>query len=128
MSNEEQQDQLGGRNRFSEHRFIILIVGSIIIALLLVAISMSMYLNSPARQLDASRPGFTSVRDKIEKFDDFKEFSASGAVDKQALDDFKKLYSKQVRDASGYNAFGSEALSDQTLHIDSSEPAAPTQE
>lgn len=121
MSDEGQQDQLAGRNRFSEHRFIILIAGSIIVALMLVAVSMSMYLNSPARQLDASRPGFVSVRDKIEKFDDFKEFSASGPVDKQALDDFKKLYSQQVRDASGYNAFSGEALSDQTLHINSPE-------
>ncbi len=124
---EEPQEQPNGRTRFSEHRLVILVSGSIAVSFVLVVISMLMYMNSPARKLDASRPGLKSVQDKIEKFDNFKEFSASGPINKDTLEEFEKLYSKQVRDALGYNAFSSEALSDQTLHIDSSEQAEPAQ-
>lgn len=111
------------RSRVAEYRLLILVAGAIVISLMLVGIGIAMYANSPAAQLDLSRPGYKSVQTQAKQYTDFKEFPANGPIDEAALDDFKKLYEKQARDASGFDAFGSSALTDQSLHID-----APTAE
>ena len=122
----EEQLEQAAHSKIGEHRLLILITCSIIVSLMLVGISMAMYANSPAAQLDLSRPGYKSVQTKTEQFDDFKDFSASGSIDKETLDEFKKLYDKQAREALGFDAYGTDALSDQTLHIDSSGQADTT--
>lgn len=110
------------RSAVSEYRLLILVVGAIAISLMLVGIGIAMYANSPAAQLDLSRPGYKSVQTQAEQYTDFKEFPASGPIDAATLDDFKKLYDKQARDASGFDAFGSDALTDHSLHIDAPAP------
>lgn len=107
--------------RFAKHRFVILIGGSVVIALLLVAVSLQLYSSSGTAQLDLSRPGYKSVRDQIRPEDAFDGFSASGPIDDAALKNFKELYDKRAKDASA-DAFGSDVLGEQTLGIDA--PAA----
>lgn len=124
---DEQPEQLPVASRIGEHRLIVLVVGSILVALMLVVIGMAMYHNSPAAQLDLSRPGYKSIQTKAEQYDDFKEFSANGPVDRQTLDEFKKLYEKQALEGTDFDAFGSDALTDQTLHIDTPETVQTTE-
>lgn len=103
--------------KISQHRFMALIGGSIVVALLLVVISMQLYFSSGTAQLDLSRPGFKSVRDQVKPEDTFDGFSANGAVDQKALDEFNQLYTKRAKEAAP-DAFGSDVLSEQTLGID----------
>lgn len=123
----EEQLEQSAHSKIGDHRLVILIIGAILVSLMLVTISMAMYSDSPASQLDLSKPGLKAIRAKTEQFDNFKEFSETGPVDKDTLDEFQKLYDKQAHEASGFDAFAGDALSDQTLHIDSPDQADTTQ-
>ncbi len=117
---EEEIEQASIASRFSEHRLMLLVVGAIIVSLFLVAVSMALYVQSGAAQLDLSRPGYKSVQDKAQPFDNFQGFSSDGPINSSTLKDFKQLYNKQAMQASGPDAFGSDALSNQSLRIDES--------
>lgn len=112
--------------RLAQSRFVLMIIGSIAIALILVMASMAMYASSGTAQLDLSRPGYQSVRDQIKQDDTFDGFSVSGPIDDAALGSFKKMYGERTKSATSVdNAFNSEVLSDQSLSIDDV-PIEPT--
>lgn len=102
------------------NKLVLFISGSIVVALLLVAVAMALYASSGAAQLDLSRPGYKAVQDKVDKTDTFKSFSASGSVDDKTLDQFRKLYDEQVQRVTTSDAFNPDVLSDQALGIDDS--------
>lgn len=105
--------------RLAQSRFVLMIIGSITIALILVMASMAMYTSSGTAQLDLSRPGYQSVRDQIKPDDRFDGFSTSGPIDDKTLKSFKKMYDERTKAATSVNnAFNSEVLSDQALGID----------
>lgn len=105
--------------RTSKQRFIIFIIVSILTALVLVVISMSLYATSGTAQLDLSRPGYQSVQGKLGSTDTFQGFPATGPVNNQTIEQFKNLYNKQVKPVEGDSPFGAEPLSDHSLGIDS---------
>lgn len=110
-------------HRLAKHRFVLLIIGTIGIALLLVVIAMIMYLTSGAAQVDLSRPGYVSVREQAQKSDDeLKTFPATGQIDSKALDEFDVLYKKEL-DQIKTEVFRPDVLSDETLSIQSNDPA-----
>lgn len=113
---EDQNDAVAGR--FSEHKLILMIAGSIVVALILTSISMSLYTASGAAQVDLSRPGYQSVQKEAKSSEKFDGFSASGEINEKVLDDFKKIYDKQAQQVSDINAFSSGVLDDATLKID----------
>lgn len=96
----------------------IFMVGSIIIALVLVAISTALYTSSGASLLDLSRPGYKSVQGEVKQTDHFEAFSADGPVTKEALDKFQQSYQRQIQSVSNSSGFDGTALSDQSLNID----------
>lgn len=102
---------------WSKHRFVLLIVGSIAIALTLVAISLLLYSWSGAAQLDLSRPGYEDVQKQEERVKSFAGFPQTGAIDKEALDEFRKLFDDQRDRTRGIATFEPEALSDESLGI-----------
>jgi hypothetical protein len=116
------EDQLVAEARnlspWQRHRFVVLIGMTIIISLFLVGVALALYASSGAAQLDLSRPGYTSVRDKVERSDSFEGFSASGSVSKDTLDKFRKLYEGQSEKATNFDSFGGDVMSDKTLSID----------
>lgn len=122
------EDQLEQATPFSEHRLLLLVAGSIVIALMLVGVSMTLYAWSGAAQLDLSRPGYKSVQSQTKQFEKFGGFPADGAIDAKALQSFKELYSKQATEVSALDAFGGDVLSDQVLKIDDPDQIAPTPE
>jgi hypothetical protein len=103
---------------WQRHRFMVLIGLTIVISLFLVGVALALYASSGAAQLDLTRPGYTSVRDKVEQSDSFEGFSASGPVDKDTLEEFRKLYDEQAERATNFNSFGGDVMSDKTLSID----------
>lgn len=103
---------------WQRHRFVVLIGLTIVISLFLVSVALALYASSGAAQLDLSRPGYKSVRDKASRSDSFEGFSASGPVDQDTLDKFKALYDSQSKNATNYDSFGGDVMSDKTLSID----------
>ena len=91
---------------------------SVLIAFLLVLISMALYNSSGAAQLDLSRPGYKSVQDQVNRTDNFESFPATGPVTTTILEQFLKLFDRQVRPVSTTDAFSPAALDDQALGID----------
>ncbi len=106
---------------WSQHRFLLLIAFTIVIALILVVISMVIYNVSGSAQLDLSRPGYQSVSDKVDKVDNIDEYNASGPVNKGTVDEFTKLYDAQATKAKAVNAFNGDPLNPEVLEFGSSE-------
>lgn len=116
---DSQQDQIeADSGPLAKHRFMIMIICSVIIAFLMVMVSLQLYSTSGTAQFDLSRPGYKSVRDQIKRDEAFDGFPATGAIDKAALDQFKELYDKRANDLTAVDAFGSDVLTDQVLGID----------
>lgn len=125
MTQEELISEGHQLTKWEQHRFMLLVAFTILISLFLVGVSLAMYANSGAAQLDLSRPGYTSVRDQAPRTDSFSEFPSSGPVDKKALDQFRALYDKQAKKATSVDSFGGVVMSDQALSIDA--PTADSQ-
>lgn len=104
---------------WSQHKFLVLIGGAIICSLVMVSVALGLYASSGAAQLDLSRPGYQAVRSQTDKADKYESFSSTGSINQTALDDFKKLYDKQSKDALSVDAFGGTPLDDSSLGLDS---------
>jgi hypothetical protein len=118
MTEDQLTTEAQGLGPWHRHRFVILIGMTILISLFLVSVALALYASSGAAQLDLSRPGYTSVRDKVDRSDSFEGFSASGSVNKDTLDKFRELYQEQAEKATNYDSFGGDVMSDKTLSID----------
>lgn len=110
-------DDIVVESRFSKHKLFFLIVTSVVLALLLVMVSMALYASSGAAQLDLSRPGYKAVQDKIGQSSTFESFPATGPVNDQVLDQFIKLYDRQIQPVLGDSPFNPESLSDHALGL-----------
>jgi hypothetical protein len=118
MSEEELIVQSRKMDRWSQHRFMLLITATILISLFLVAVALALYASSGAAQLDLSRPGYVSVRNQAVRSDSFDGYPATGTIDKAALDKFRTLYDKQAEQATNVDSFGGNVMSDQALSLD----------
>lgn len=114
--NDEHQTTMG---QIKDHRFIIFIGGSIVVALFLVAVALGLYASSGAAQLDLSRPGYASLRGEAKDEDvDFEGFRADGTLDGKALQEFENMYGDKMKEILSVDAFGGDVLSPQSLEID----------
>ena len=86
-------------------RLYALLAGVIVIALILVSVAMSIYNSSGAAQIDMSRPGFSSVQNKVKEDTSTQSFPASGQFDQQAFKDFYKMYDERVTALDSINAY-----------------------
>lgn len=103
---------------WSEHRFLLLLAISILIALGLVTISMTLYTSSGAAQLDLSRPGYRAVTSQAVTTDpSFEDYSAFGSLDEKSINEFRTLYDKQATRAKAIDAFSGDPLDPESLGI-----------
>lgn len=116
---EDQSRQSSSELSFwDQHRFLLLIALTIVVALSLVTISLVMYNLSGAAQLDLSRPGFQSVASEADKDStSFKDYSANGAVNRQTIQEFQDLYNAQASTVTTVDAFGGDPLNPDTLEF-----------
>ena len=107
-------------NVWQRHKFLVLIALTIIVALILVTISLRLYVSSGAIQLDLSRPGYKAVLEEegTSQPDKLERFPASGVLDKQAIEDFRKQYDEQLEEATAIESFGGGVMNDDALGID----------
>jgi hypothetical protein len=112
---------------WEKHRFLLMVGASIIIALLLVAVSMKLYESSGAAQLDLSRPGYEHVSEKVAQSEVFKGFPATGEINQETIDEFRAMYAKRAIQATNVDSFGGDVMSDAALSIDESATTQPAQ-
>lgn len=112
------QPSIKGKAFILQHRFLVMIIGAIIIAIFLVGIAMNLYKSSGTAQLDLSRPGYQSVREQASRTDTFDGFSAVGQLDKAAAQEFNAMYEKRAKKVTSVDGFGSDALGAGTLFPD----------
>lgn len=103
---------------WEKHRFLLMVGISIVIALMLVAVSLKLYESSGAAQLDLSRPGYEHVSEKVAQNDVFKSFPATGEINKDVIEEFRALYAKRAIQATNVDSFGGDVMSDAALAID----------
>ena len=104
-------------SRWEKHRFLLLIASVITIAVFLVSIAMNLYNSSGAAQLDLSRPGYQDVRNKAARDTTTTSFPSSGALNKDAMNSFKKLYSDNTGKVTSVDSFDAAALSEDSLQV-----------
>jgi len=102
---------------WDQHRFLVLIVGTIIVSIILVGISLFIYNVSGSAQLDLSRPGYQSVSDKVEREETPTEYSSFGPVNKSTIDEFTNLYDTQAAKAKAVDAFNGDPLNPELLEF-----------
>jgi hypothetical protein len=103
---------------WGQHRFLLLIAISIVVALVLVGISMTLYATSGAAQLDLSRPGYRAVSNQaINDNNDLQNYSASGDINNATISEFKSLYGAQATKAKAVDAFSGDPLNPDALEI-----------
>jgi len=102
---------------WDKHRLSLLLIITVIIAILMTSISVVIYNSSGAAQLDLSRPGYRSVSDKVEQTDDIDTYSAVGAVNKDTINEFMKLYDAQAAKAKAVDAFNGDPLNPEVLEF-----------
>lgn len=103
--------------RLAKNRFVILIGSSILVALVLVMVALALYGFSGAAQVDLSRPGYSGIRNQISDTQEPTAFPSSGAINKDVLDKYEKLYNATASQVTAVEAFESGALSDESLRI-----------
>lgn len=109
--------------RWREHKFLLLVGATIIMALMLVGVAMGMYASSGAAQLDLSRPNYQEVREQANRDERLMAFPATGDITKESLEQFRALYEPQAKRVIDFESFGGDPLSEQALGIDA--PAQP---
>lgn len=102
---------------WDQHRFMLLVAMTIIVAIILVVISLVIYNVSGSAQLDLSRPGYQTVSDKVDKADSIQEYSGSGPVNESTVDEFTKLYDTQAAKAKAVDAFNGDPLNPEVLEF-----------
>lgn len=102
---------------YAKHLFGMMVVGSVLMSLVLVAVSMGLYYSSGASQLDLSSPNYVDIRDQIEIDDNTGDFSNIGSINQDSIDEFEALYSEKVIKAKSIDVFGGSPLSAESLGI-----------
>jgi hypothetical protein len=105
---------------WDRHRLSLLLIITVIISLILTTVSLIAYKVSGAAQLDLSRPGYSSVSSKVDRTDEITEYSAFGAVNKDSIDEFTKLYDAQSAKAKAVDAFNGDPLNPEVLEFGNS--------
>jgi len=102
---------------WGRHRFSLLLIITVSIALVLTVISMAIYNSSGAAQLDLSRPGYRSVSDQVDSGTTIDGFSATGPVNVDTIKEFMKLYDEQANKAKAVDAFSGDPLNPAVLEF-----------
>lgn len=100
-----------------DHRFLLLIIMTVVISIGLVSVSLYIYNVSGSAQLDLSRPGFQSVSSKVERNKQTQEFSTTGTVTTETIDGFVKQYDEQASRAKAVDAFNGDPLNPDALEF-----------
>ena len=100
-----------------KHQLPMAILLTVVVAIIMTAVSLSLYVSSGTLQLDLSRPGYESARKELTKPEDKTDYATNGPVNKQALDEYQKLFEAQRAELNRIGKFKDQGLSDDTLML-----------
>jgi hypothetical protein len=86
------------------------------VTVVLLGISILLYRVSGTAQLDLSRPGYETARDKSEAVRS-DEFDSTGPINDKTIKEFESMYDSRASRIKSINAFKSEALSNEAFNI-----------
>lgn len=109
---------------YSRHLFGFMIIGSIIVAIVLVFVSMALYYSSGASQLDLSSPSYVDIRNKIDSSDNSVDYSNTGKMNSDAIAEFKNLFNQKVEKVKSVDVFSGDPLNPESLGITMAETTA----
>lgn len=99
-------------------QIFILLGGSVLVSFVMVVISMFLYNQSGASQLDLSLPGLQEERIRAQQTKRYDDFGSTGRLDEKSLSQFDKLYKEQQQDIKRAGAgFDNTPLGDDKLGI-----------
>lgn len=99
------------------HRIIYGIIAALLIAMLLTAVSLALYVSSGASRLDLSRPGYERVRTEVSQGTQEEAFSSTGPMNSSVAEDFQQRFTKHRDILSKLDTYGTNALDDTELQI-----------
>lgn len=99
------------------HRIVYGIIAALLIAALLTAVSMALYVSSGASRLDLSRPGYERVRSETQREEREATFSSTGPMNSKVAEDFQARFNKHRDTLSKLDTYGTNALDDTELQI-----------
>lgn len=102
---------------WDQHRYMLLVVATIIVSIILVIVSMVIYNVSGAAQLDLSRPGYQSVSSKVDRSNEIDDYNASGPINTTTVNEFTALYDTQAAKAKAVDAFNGDPLNPEVLEF-----------
>ncbi len=107
----------GARDHLSGHRLVILVVIVITVALMMLAVSLKLYYTSGAAQIDLSRRGYESVREKAFRDEDVPALLSNGVIDREVLSRFQRDFLLQLDEVRKIDDFGKDFVSNDELGI-----------
>jgi len=97
---------------------MVMLTVSLVIASGLLVLSMHLYRESGAEQLDLSRPGYIRENVTISSREGEREFPATGAINEEVMREFRELFEIRQEAIVGMDAFRAELLSDSVFGLD----------
>lgn len=110
-------DEAQDMNGWRKHKFMILVLSAIVIAIFMVMVAMNLYSSSGTAQLDLSRPDYQSVRAQAGRDGEATDFSAVGPINKSVADEFRSIYQEKANQVIKADGFSGEAMSDAALGL-----------
>ncbi len=108
-------------------KFVIALFMIITTALIMTAVSISIYTSSGVQNIDLSRPGYEQARRDLTG-GELTNFNPEGPLNPAVVDSFSPLYSARVEALHKLDAFSDDVLDDSTLGLfnpDSASAPAP---
>lgn len=100
------------------HKLMVMVCGAVVVSMILVAVSLSLYNSSGTALLDLSLPGLADARKQVTRNEENVSFSPTGEISKQTMTEFSELYDERVKQIADVDAFSIEPVSDEALSID----------
>lgn len=94
----------------------LLTAAALLVTVALLAVSIFLYRVNGTAQLDLSRPGYESARDKSETVKS-DEFAPTGTIDSKTVENFKSMFNARAEKIKNANAFGVDSLNDESFGI-----------
>jgi len=111
----------------NKYKLLFAIFSAIIVALIMTAVSVFLYIITGASKLDLSRPGYEGAREKVKQAEPTEtSFGPSGALDAKAMKQFMDEYKEQSQRLGGYDTFSPKILEDSQLGLDAPTQTAPS--
>lgn len=112
------------KKKVKQNQLAFFISGALILATTFVSISLWIYQEGGAAQLDLSRPSYQEARkqarkeaqEEAKKQKKSSEFIVEGDLTRKKIEDFEKIFTDRIKRIEG-DFFDSKTLSDETLNL-----------